>query len=274
MAPSSWTACRRSRGSFSLARRREHPVLLARHHERLQHGLLHAGVGRSTRRCPTAPGGSRGRRTRRAPGSRGAGGPGCASPRATRVTISRAFGELLWHSTKSARSWSLRERAALQELLEQRDRLLGVAVHEAVERHQLQVLVGDVLGARRLARALAQLELERLRLLEPAALRIAAAQLLERRERLGALALLALRVGQPVEPGVRAAALHLRHLAERRDRAVPGALVERRGALVVELVLPRLALVLARLALVFTLAALVLAGLLLLGDPGRADARR
>ena len=34
---------------------------------------------------------------------------GCDSPRAMRATISRAFGEPLWHSTKSARSWSLRD---------------------------------------------------------------------------------------------------------------------------------------------------------------------
>ena len=85
---------------------------------------------------------------------------GWACPRAMSVSMSRASAESLWLSTNSARSRSLGERLAREELLEQGEGPRGVGVEQAVERDQLEVVVGRVLRLRALAGGLADLHLQ------------------------------------------------------------------------------------------------------------------
>ena len=58
---------------------------------------------------------------------------------------------------------------ALQQVFEQRQRALGVGLHDAVKRHQLEVLVGFAFGRHGLPGGLLDFDLERLGVVEPAA---------------------------------------------------------------------------------------------------------
>ena len=96
---------------------------------------------------------------------------------------------------------------------------IGIASSEAllaqrVERDELHLLVA--LGGRvhRLAGVLLHFDFERLGVAQVAALRVVLDQDVDRRQRLGALSLLVLRVGLPVERGVRLRPLDLDHPVE------------------------------------------------------------
>ena len=73
---------------------------------------------------------------------------------------------------------------------------------QALDGEQLQLFIRLGLGPRRLAGVLAHLELERLGVADPAALREALDQILHRGERVGLLIQLVERVGLPIERGV------------------------------------------------------------------------
>ena len=151
---------------------------------------------------------------------------------------------------------------------------------QALDGEQLQLFIRFRFGTRRLAGVLAHLQLERLRVADPAALREALDQILHRGERVGLLVQLVERVGLPVERGVDASrVLGVDHARERIRGARPGAALEVLLAALVVLVDALAALGLALLgffgALAFfvgTLARLVFARPLLIAE--RASRRR
>ena len=65
---------------------------------------------------------------------------------------------------------------ALEKVFEQGNGAFRIGIHQAVDGHQLQFFVGLVGGGHGLAGALFDLDLERLRVIEPVALRKIAAQ--------------------------------------------------------------------------------------------------
>ena len=73
---------------------------------------------------------------------------------------------------------------------------------QGLDGEQLQLFVRFRFGLRRLAGVLAHLELERLRVADPAALRVALDQVLHGGERVGLLIQLVERVGLPIQGGV------------------------------------------------------------------------
>ena len=114
----------------------------------------------------------------------------------------RACGELLCASTNSARSFSLGDCVPCRNFSSSGTACAGSESCQPLQRQQLQLLVGLRLGPHRLPDALAHLEFEGAGVAEPAARRMALGELRQRRQRVGLLPELALRVGGPVHRGV------------------------------------------------------------------------
>ena len=140
----------------------------------------------------------------------------------------------------------LARRRAFEDLLEHRHRLFGGRVLQRLQRHQLDLVVGRVLGTDRLSDVALDLGFQHRRLPAIRAVRIVLGQLPDGCKRLGPLAQPVLRERLPVERGVDLAALQLHHAVEGAQRAVPAVFVGRILALGIPL----------RLALAFTLAEL------------------
>ena len=83
----------------------------------------------------------------------------------------RARGELLCASTNSARDFNCGDAVPVQDLLEHRHGLFGIRVLQTLDGEQLQLFIRFRFGPRRLAGVLAHLQLERLGVADPAALR-------------------------------------------------------------------------------------------------------
>ena len=112
----------------------------------------------------------------------------------------------------------LRRLMAVEDAFEDGDGALGIAVHQAVDGHQLHVFIVDVLRLDLLAGGLADFDFERLAVLDPFRLRIRLLELQQRRQRLGTRAHLSLRVREPVERGVGVRHVHLGDFAEALPR--------------------------------------------------------
>ena len=168
----------------------------------------------------------------------------------------RSLGVVAQHFT-SARRLALRQheqrpllhlarRRAFEDLLEHRHRLFGGGVLQRLQRHQLDLVVGRVLGTNRLSDVALDLGFQHRRLPAIRAVRMALGQLRDGGQRLGPLAETVLRERLPVERGVDLAALQLHDAIEVAQRAVPAVFVGRILALGIPL----------RFALAFTLAEL------------------
>ena len=205
-------------------------------------------------------------------------------PLATAVSTWRARGELLCASTNNARALSCGDAVPCRIFSSIGTACSGIRVLQALDGEQLQLFIRLRFGPRRLAGVLAHLELERLGVADPAALREALDQILHRRERVGLLIQLVERVGLPVERGVDAG--RVRRVDDARERirgARPGAALEGFLAALVVLVDALAALGLALLLFfgalarfVFTLPRFVFARALLVDREAnlRADASR
>ncbi len=124
---------------------------------------------------------------------------------------------------------------ALEHLFQQRHGALGVGVHQAVDGDELEVLVGLLLGLHRQTRAAPRPQLERLGLLDPAAVGKRARQLLQRFERFALQPLFVLRIRFPIKRCVGARAALRGGLAEFCGRLGPLLLAQQLAALVIEL---------------------------------------
>ena len=121
-----------------------------------------------------------------------------------------------------------------EKLLDHRDRPLGVAVHQPPQREQLQLFARLAVWRNLIAGPLTDLDVERLRVLRPAALRKAFPHVREGGERIGALIQLPLRVRLPVERGVGPRAVRRgRNAIERLERAFVAAGIDQFTSLVV-----------------------------------------
>ena len=121
-----------------------------------------------------------------------------------------------------------------EKLLDHRDRPLGVAVHQPPQREQLQLFARLAVWRNLIAGPLTDLDVERLRVLRPAALRKAFPHVREGGERVGALIQLPLRVRLPVERGVGPRAVRRgRDAIERLERAFVAAGIDQFTSLVV-----------------------------------------
>ena len=157
-------------------------------------------------------------------------------PRATSARIPASARRAALRQHEEGALLQLRRRGAVQHLFEQRHRPLRLGVHQAVDRHQLQVLVvARGLPQHRPARGGPDLELQGARLLAPRALREPGRELPEDREGFVPAPLLVARVGQPVERPVRAAPARLDDLLKGVGGRVPVAGVERGRPAFVEL---------------------------------------
>ena len=178
-----------------------------------------------------------------------------------RTTISRAWGELLWVRTKSARSWSLRDAGPWSSFSS-----MGIARSASVLSRPLMAISFRSSSATFSGRVGCpdcwRISTSRARTSFSQRLcGYVAAELGEELQGLVALALLVLRVGLPVEGAVGPPALGLDHVVEGVDGLVPGAVVEGLRAALVALLLAGLvalllglAVFLARLPLLFPFA--------------------
>jgi hypothetical protein len=109
-------------------------------------------------------------------------------------------------------------------------------LHQSAQRHQFQLVVVLRLGSDRLARGLADFELERLGVADPPAVLESLLQVGENAERVGAATQLGQAVRLPVERGVGPRRLQLDQPIEAIDGAVVLALFDRFAAVAIELV--------------------------------------
>ncbi len=115
-----------------------------------------------------------------------------------------------------------------QQFFDHRHHAVRIVLHQTAQRQELDLLVILCVRRHRLTRGLANLDLQRLRILQPPAVGEALLQIRQRIERLGALALLVERVRLPVErridPGI---AGHADEPVELLDGALEAALIDR-----------------------------------------------
>ena len=139
--------------------------------------------------------------------------------------------------TKSAFDFSFGVPVPFKHFFEKRERAIGSAVHQSLDREHFQVFVALGIGARSLARALAHFDLERAGVFLPAALREAMLQFGEGCECGVAFALTILGVGLPVESSVGLRAVALGEFGEGRCGAVVTIFVEGFATIFVELLI-------------------------------------
>ena len=125
---------------------------------------------------------------------------------------------------------------ARQQLLDHRQRAVGIALHQPAQREQLELFVVLRFGRHGLAGRLPQLDFERLRVLQPLAVLEALLEIGGRGQRLVALADLGEAVHLPVERRVGAGAVHREEPVQILERALVPAVLDRVARAVVQLI--------------------------------------
>ena len=115
---------------------------------------------------------------------------------------------------------------ALQKLLQHWQGLLGVAVEQAIDRDQFQLLIACFLRTHALSAGLAYFNFQDRRIFQPTALWMSAAQGCQGCQRLRPLPLFVLGVGFPVQRAIGAASFQLDDIVKQLLCSIPAALVQ------------------------------------------------
>ena len=113
-----------------------------------------------------------------------------------------------------------------RNFLQHRQRLLGIAVEQAIDRDQFQLLIGCFLRTHTLSAGLTDFHFQGRRLFQPAALWMPAAQGCQGCQRLRPLPLFVLGVGFPVQRAIGAASFQLDDIVKQLLCPIPAALVQ------------------------------------------------
>src|ERR1700676_135255 len=155
------------------------------------------------------------------------------------------FGRAVLRQDEKSLRFFLRCAGTVQYFFEQRHGTLGVAVHQAGDREHFELFVRLCFRVRGLSARLPHLDLQRLRIFYPAALRKFLLQVGDGCQRGVSFSEFVLRVGLPIHRRIRLRPVHVRKFAEFPGRLVVTVFVERLASVAVELIEPFQALLLA-----------------------------